>query len=135
MEPEIENRAPNGDIQSRETLPSSEKATPTKSEDGGDVSSREGTPYWRSSSVNMRKMQKMFQNEAEENISSIRAYVTELKEQAAKLHYQKQLLVCQVLELEANEATGHDTMDSEGDISELQKSPATWKSVFVEQRQ
>jgi centromeric protein E len=66
---------------------------------GGDASSREGTPgsgYRRSSSVNMRKMQKMFQNAAEENVRSIRAYVTELKERVAKLQYQKQLLVCQV---------------------------------------
>ncbi|KAK1299029.1 Kinesin-like protein NACK1 [Acorus calamus] len=137
LEPEIENRAPeNGDTQSRETpLPSSEKATPTKSEDGGDVSSREGTPcYRRSSSVNMRKMQKMFQNAAEENIRSIRAYVTELKERVAKLQYQKQLLVCQVLELEANEAAGNEAVDSEEDITEIHRSPATWKSIFWEQR-
>jgi hypothetical protein len=44
----------------------------------------------------MKKMQKMFQNAAEENVRSIRAYVTELKERVAKLQYQKQLLVCQV---------------------------------------
>ncbi|KAF2298666.1 hypothetical protein GH714_024629 [Hevea brasiliensis] len=43
----------------------------------------------------MKKMQKMFQNAAEENVRSIRAYVTELKERVAKLQYQKQLLVCQ----------------------------------------
>lgn len=99
LESEVENRAPKSEnIISHEDLPSSEKATPTKSEDGGEVSSREGTPsgYRRSSSVNMRKMQKMFQNAAEENVRSIRAYVTELKERVAKLQYQKQLLVCQV---------------------------------------
>jgi centromeric protein E len=45
----------------------------------------------------MKKMQRMFQNAAEENVRSIRAYVTELKERVAKLQYQKQLLVCQVL--------------------------------------
>ncbi|KAJ0960177.1 hypothetical protein J5N97_002044 [Dioscorea zingiberensis] len=68
--------------------------------------SKENTPYRPSSSVNMKKMQKMFQNAAEENVRSIRTYVTELKERVAKLQYQKQLLVCQVLELEANEAAG-----------------------------
>lgn len=101
LETEIENRAPeNGDVVVSETLPESERETPTKSEEGGDVSSKEGTPgYRRSSSVNMKKMQKMFQNAAEENVRSIRAYVTELKERVAKLQYQKQLLVCQVEEL------------------------------------
>jgi centromeric protein E len=92
-ESEVENRAPEGDTMSVE---GSEKATPTKSEDG-DMSSRDETPrYRRSSSVNMKKMQRMFQNAAEENVRSIRAYVTELKERVAKLQYQKQLLVCQV---------------------------------------
>lgn len=94
---DVENRAPVfDDGVSNETMPAFEKETPTKSEDGGDVSSKEGTPYRRSSSVNMRKMQKMFQNAAEENVRSIRKYVTELKERVAKLQYQKQLLVCQV---------------------------------------
>lgn len=41
----------------------------------------------------MKKMQKMFKKAAEENIQSIKAYVTELKERVAKLQYQKQLLV------------------------------------------
>ena len=97
-ETEIENRAPeNGAAMPGETpLIATEKDTPTKGEEGGDASSKEGTPYRHSSLVNMRKMQKMFQNAAEENIRSIRAYVTELKERVAKLQYQKQLLVCQV---------------------------------------
>lgn len=71
--------------------------TPSKSEDGN-ISSRDGTSpcHRRSSSVNVRKMQKMFQNAAEENVRSIKSYVTELKERVAKLQYQKQLLVCQV---------------------------------------
>lgn len=95
VEPQIENRAPeNDDNLSIDTLAESEKETPTKSEEGGDFSSKEN--YRRSSSVNMKKMQKMFQNAAEENVRSIRAYVTELKERVAKLQYQKQLLVCQV---------------------------------------
>jgi len=100
LESDIENKAPeNDDNVSTEIHPESEKNTPTKSEEAGDVTSKENTPspgYRRSSSVNMKKMQKMFQNAAEENVRSIRAYVTELKERVAKLQYQKQLLVCQV---------------------------------------
>ena len=98
LEADVENRAPEYDgIVYSEIVVESEKETPTKSEEGGDVSSKEGTPgYQRSSSVNMRKMQKMFQTAAEENVRNIRAYVTELKERVAKLQYQKQLLVCQV---------------------------------------
>ncbi|XP_019167258.1 PREDICTED: kinesin-like protein NACK1 [Ipomoea nil] len=129
LDPEIENRDPEFyDTVSTETLPVSEKETPTKSE------GREGTPYRRSSSVNMRKMQKMFQDAAEENIRSIRAYVTELKERVAKLQYQKQLLVCQVLELEANEAAGY-TLENEENIPEIQESPASWHITFREQMQ
>lgn len=96
LESEVENRTPEENI-SHEVVVTSEKATPPKSEDGGETSSRESTPcHQRSGSVNMRKMQKMFQNAAEENVRSIKAYVTELKERVAKLQYQKQLLVCQV---------------------------------------
>ncbi|XP_076957161.1 kinesin-like protein NACK2 isoform X1 [Bidens hawaiensis] len=51
-------------------------------------------------SVNVKKIQMMFKTAAEDNIQSIKAYVTDLKERVAKLQYQKQLLVCQVLELE-----------------------------------
>lgn len=91
MESDIENKAPEDDI------PESEEVTPARCGDGGDLSSKEGTPgSQRPSSVNMKKMQKMFQNAAEENVRSIKAYVTELKERVAKLQYQKQLLVCQV---------------------------------------
>jgi centromeric protein E len=57
-----------------------------------------GTPK-KNSSVDIRKMQSMFKTAAEENIRSIRAYVTELKERVAKLQYQKQLLVCQVKQI------------------------------------
>ncbi|KAG5536129.1 hypothetical protein RHGRI_023796 [Rhododendron griersonianum] len=133
---EIENRAPeNGAVTPSETPQVSEKDTPTRSEEGGDTSSKEGTPYRRSSSVNMRKMQKMFQNAAEENVRSIRAYVTELKERVAKLQYQKQLLVCQVLELEANEVAGYD-MENDENRTEIQEaSPAAWNVIFREQRQ
>ncbi|XVE64027.1 hypothetical protein DITRI_Ditri07aG0068400 [Diplodiscus trichospermus] len=135
VEPENEeNRPPeDDDIVSKETLPESEKETPVKNEEGGDLSSKEGTPgYRRSSSVNMKKMQKMFQNAAEENVRSIRAYVTELKERVAKLQYQKQLLVCQVLELEANEAAGYNLEDDESEVEEPQ---VAWHVTFKEQRQ
>ncbi|KAG9450516.1 hypothetical protein H6P81_010481 [Aristolochia fimbriata] len=140
LESEPENRAPEADdnvaASNGNHQCGSEKATPTKSEEGGDVSSREGTPcYRRSSSVNMRKMQKMFQNAAEENVRSIRAYVTELKERVAKLQYQKQLLVCQVLELESNEGAGYDAAEDEENANEIERSPASWVSVFHEQRQ
>lgn len=113
MECDIEYRAPESDdtVVHSGTLPVSERDTSTKSEDAGDCSSKEGMPHRRSSSVNMMKMQKMFQNAAEENVWNIRAYVMELKERVAKLQYQKQLLVCQVLELEANEAAGHNIED------------------------
>ncbi|KAF7136003.1 hypothetical protein RHSIM_Rhsim08G0130900 [Rhododendron simsii] len=133
---EIENRAPeNGAVTPSETPQVSEKDTPTRSEEGGDTSSKEGTPYRRSSSVNMRKMQKMFQNAAEENVRSIRAYVTELKERVAKLQYQKQLLVCQVLELEANEVAGYDIENDENRTEIQEASPAAWNVIFRDQRQ
>ncbi|XP_022137277.1 kinesin-like protein NACK1 [Momordica charantia] len=136
LESEIENRAPeNDDVVSSETLLESEKETPTKSEECGDVSSKESTPcYRRSSSVNMKKMQKMFQNAAEENVRSIRAYVTELKERVAKLQYQKQLLVCQVLELEANEAAGNK-LESDENTFEPDDDQVPWHVTFREQRQ
>ncbi|KAL5228977.1 hypothetical protein ABZP36_017242 [Zizania latifolia] len=131
---EVENRAPECDTVSHE---GSEKATPTKSEDTGDISSRDETPrYRRSSSVNMKKMQKMFQNAAEENVRNIRSYVTELKERVAKLQYQKQLLVCQVLELESNEGKTNDMEeDSEENAGSLKDGPDSWDILFKEQMQ
>uniref|UniRef100_A0A6N2LC49 Kinesin-like protein n=1 Tax=Salix viminalis TaxID=40686 RepID=A0A6N2LC49_SALVM len=139
LENEIENRDPyNDDVVASDTLPESEKETHKKNEEeGGDVSSKEGTPvYRRSSSVNMKKMQKMFQNAAEENVRNIRAYVTELKERVAKLQYQKQLLVCQVLELEANEAAGYNIEEEEVEnINEQEEPQVSWHVTFMEQRQ
>uniref|UniRef100_A0A7N2RCX2 Uncharacterized protein n=1 Tax=Quercus lobata TaxID=97700 RepID=A0A7N2RCX2_QUELO len=76
MEYKLENKVP----ENKDALPSSDKlpgpfqATPVK--DGPPASQQ-------SNSVNLKKMQRMFKN-AEENIRSIRAYVTELKEQVAK---------------------------------------------------
>ncbi|CAM8981113.1 unnamed protein product [Rhodiola kirilowii] len=136
VEFDTENRDPeNGINVNNEIVPEQEKQTPGKSEDGGDTPSKDGTPpcYQRSSSVNMKKMQKMFQNAAEENVRSIRAYVTELKERVAKLQYQKQLLVCQVLELEANEAAGHN-IEEEG-MPCIDETHVSWHISFKDQRQ
>ncbi|GAB2289854.1 Kinesin-like protein nack1 [Dionaea muscipula] len=135
VECELENRAPQkgDDVVGTAASLKSEQATPNKSEDG-DISSKESSGYRRSSSVNMRKMQKMFQNAAEENVRSIRAYVTELKERVAKLQYQKQLLVCQVLELEANEAAGYD-IENNDDTYEANEPDLSWSETFREQRQ
>ncbi|GLJ13875.1 hypothetical protein SUGI_0221700 [Cryptomeria japonica] len=131
---ENENTPPKNNIMT--TPQGSQKSTPTKSEDGDGVSSREGTPsHRRSSSVNIKKMQNMFKTAAEENIQSIRAYVTELKERVAKLQYQKQLLVCQVLELEENAdmeegRSGEDEVEMDIPL----QSPSTRRSFFKEQQ-
>lgn len=96
---ETENRVPESNtmVSSNSLTEQSEYSTPLKNDrNRNHVSSREGTPASRANSVNVKKMQRMFKNAAEENIRSIRAYVTELKERVAKLQYQKQLLVCQV---------------------------------------
>lgn len=119
---EIENRAP----EDNGSTPRSRKGTPPKTERNS-VSSREGTPSRQANSVDVKKMQRMFKNAAEENIRSIRAYVTELKERVAKLQYQKQLLVCQVLEMEANE-TSTDESDS------IVESPMPWHLRFEDER-
>lgn len=120
---DIENKAPDGND------PVSTATTPKTDEKDNCVSSKEDTPNSRrSNSVNVKKMQKMFKTAAEENIRSIRAYVTELKERVAKLQYQKQLLVCQVLELEANEASSTDEMDG------VEQSPLSWQLMFEDQR-
>nr|AMS24224.1 kinesin 7-IIc protein [Marsilea vestita] len=78
-----------------------------------DLSSKENTAHKRNNSVDIKKMQSMFKTAAEENIRSIRAYVMELKEKVAKLQYQKQLLVCQVLELESNAACAEEEEDDD----------------------
>ncbi|KAF2304216.1 hypothetical protein GH714_028602 [Hevea brasiliensis] len=129
------------------------KATSLKSNKSGScTSSREGTPNLPSNSVNVKKMQRMFKNAAEENVLSIRTYVTKLKERVAKLKCQKQLPVHQeqielvmsswihhkpnliiyisyldpVLELEANEAA---TVEADAD-----QSPMPWHLLFEDQR-
>ncbi|KAM7256058.1 hypothetical protein ACFE04_011799 [Oxalis oulophora] len=134
MECEIENKVPesNSEFVSRvNATPRSVRTTPSKlGGTGSNLSSREGTPVTtrQSNSVNVKKIQKMFKNAAEENIRSIRTYITELKERVAKLQYQKQLLVCQVLELEeANEASTDDMDTSD-------ESPLPWPLMFEHQR-
>ncbi|KAL0426745.1 UNVERIFIED_CONTAM: Kinesin-like protein NACK2 [Sesamum latifolium] len=130
VEHEIENRAPerNNVISGLEAI-ARQKRTPNGVESCS-ISTRENSPAQKqSSSINMRKMQKMFKKAAEDNIQSIKAYVTELKERVAKLQYQKQLLVCQVLELEeANEASSSD----EAEIIDQPHLP--WSVVFEDQR-
>ncbi|KAG8376271.1 hypothetical protein BUALT_Bualt09G0045900 [Buddleja alternifolia] len=119
MENEIENRAPERNIVVSGTANSGETCS---------ISSREKiSAQKQSSSINVKKMQKMFKKATEDNIQSIKAYVTELKERVAKLQYQKQLLVCQVLELEANEASSDET-------EIIDQSPMPWNVVFEAQR-
>ncbi|MCO5612995.1 hypothetical protein L7F22_067268 [Adiantum nelumboides] len=91
----------------------------------GNVSLKENTvttTHRRNNSVDIKKMQSMFKTAAEENINSIRAYVMELKERVAKLQYQKQLLVCQVLELEAN---GSITEEDDTDLVRMDEESYT----------
>ncbi|KAM7513495.1 hypothetical protein LguiA_003078 [Lonicera macranthoides] len=124
LECESENRAP----ESNNCVSGGENNTVTTPRSNR-VSLREGTPSsQQQNSVNVKKMQKMFKTAAEENIRSIKAYVTELKERVAKLQYQKQLLVCQVLELEANEEVTND------DVNMVDQSPMSWHLVFEDQR-
>ncbi|KAF6139814.1 hypothetical protein GIB67_009661 [Kingdonia uniflora] len=105
------------------------KATPPMGDGDGDgMSSRENTPGSRKpNSVKLKKIQEMFKNAAEDNIRSISTYVTDLKERVAKLQYQKQLLVCQVLELEDNKGSGYET-------SVPEYCPIPWHLVFEDQR-
>lgn len=101
MDYETENKVP----QNNDAMPSDDitmsgrfKSTPPKSDENGPrKSSKERSPAAPQSSVNVKKMQRMFKNAAEENIRSIRTYVTELKERVLKLQYQKNLLLCQVM--------------------------------------
>ncbi|CAM6072154.1 unnamed protein product [Sphagnum tenellum] len=122
--------------------PQKSAASPAKS---GEISSSQcskespGGAHKRSNSVDIRKMQNMFKTAAEENIKSIRAYVTELKERVAKLQYQKQLLVCQVLELEANDRVNEESeVGEDPGVNDLVlhpgQSPACWKTRFEQQR-
>ncbi|KAL8503198.1 hypothetical protein ACS0TY_022085 [Phlomoides rotata] len=116
MDREIENRTPKRTFNNEEncaTLLKENISTPKQS-----------------SSINVKKMHKMFKKATEDNIQSIKSYVTELKERVAKLQYQKQLLVCQVLELEeVNEVSSDDDAEIIG-----KSSPMPWNVVFEEKR-
>nr|GMC53942.1 kinesin-like protein NACK2 [Ipomoea batatas] len=115
---EVENKAPED----------SEEFHDQRSKESSYISSAKGTPDSKqSNSVSVKKMQRMFKKATEDNIRNIKAYVTELKERVAKLQYQKQLLVCQVLELEANDAAIEQT-------EFVDQSPASWHLIFEDQR-
>ncbi|ESQ37568.1 hypothetical protein EUTSA_v10002392mg [Eutrema salsugineum] len=125
-----ENKAPESNVVSANLVSVSFGATPPKRDDNRSrTPSREGTPVSRqANSVDIKRMKRMFKNAAEENIRSIKDYVTGLKERVAKLQYQKQLLVCQVLDLEANETAAA----SESDATD--ESQMDWPLCFEEQR-
>ncbi|XP_068658421.1 kinesin-like protein KIN-7A [Aristolochia californica] len=112
-EREIENRDPEND-----GLVQHIDATPTKGNSNDGAFSGDNTPgNGQSSSVSVKKMQKMFKNAFENNYQSIKAYVVDLKERIEKLRYQKELLVSRVLALEANEDVecemeAHDSLSS-----------------------
>ncbi|KAI5055753.1 hypothetical protein GOP47_0029274 [Adiantum capillus-veneris] len=63
--------------------------------------------------------------QAEENIRSVHAYVSDLKERVAKLQYQKQLLASRVVELERSENTEEEPVNLA-----LPSSPNRWESEF-----
>ncbi|KAL5995781.1 hypothetical protein ACLOJK_025851 [Asimina triloba] len=111
----IENRVPGND---GVALRESTKVTPTETDS-------EGISSHQSGSVTIRKIHKMFKTATEENMRSIKAYVTDLKERVAKLHFQKQILVRKVLELE-------DEDDYDDELPE--DSVASWPSEFEDLR-
>ncbi|KAK9948156.1 hypothetical protein M0R45_003744 [Rubus argutus] len=133
MDYEIENKLP----ENNDAMPCDDtsmswrcKVTPPKSDENGTrKSSKERSPAAPQSSVNVKKMQRMFKNAAEENIRSIRAYVTELKERVLKLQYQKNLLLCQVISMEEDKEAGIDETDK---IDE--SLPLAWHLTFEEDR-
>ncbi|BBN03706.1 centromeric protein E [Marchantia polymorpha subsp. ruderalis] len=120
--------------------PAQKQRTPGKghmAEDGQGTLNSKDSMYRRSNSVDIRKMQNLFKTAAEDNIKSIRAYVTELKERVAKLQYQKQLLVCQVLELEANTNNDEEAVEEEPHVEVapvVPWSPSAWRKQYEKQR-
>ncbi|KAL7611308.1 hypothetical protein Lser_V15G12088 [Lactuca serriola] len=73
------------------------------------------------SKPNLKKIQMMSKTIGEDNIQSIKTYVTELKERVSKLQYQKQLLVCQAFEVEeANDGGGGGASDETDFVEEME---------------
>ncbi|KAL7608342.1 hypothetical protein Lser_V15G12756 [Lactuca serriola] len=73
------------------------------------------------SKPNLKKIQMMSKTTGEDNIQSIKTYVTELKERVSKLQYQKQLLVCQAFEVEeANDGGGGGASDETDFVEEME---------------
>ncbi|XP_042031676.1 kinesin-like protein NACK2 isoform X1 [Salvia splendens] len=131
MEHDIENRTPerNGVFSGADSTPR-QKRISNADENYGSALRENMSAKKQSSSINVKKMQRMFKQATEDNIQSIKSYIIELKERVAKLQYQKQLLVCQVLELEeANEALTEDEAERV-DIS----SPMPWNTVIFEEK-
>lgn len=102
------------------------------------LSLRDGSIVTRTDSfVDIKQVHNMLKATAQENIRGIRAYVTELKERVAKLQYQKQLLACQVTELEKNghvlddQNVNHITLN---DSPRPVESPSSWALDFEKQR-
>ncbi|VVB04828.1 unnamed protein product [Arabis nemorensis] len=126
-----ENKAPESNVVSANpaSVVSFGETPPKRDDNSCRTPSREGTPESRqANSVDLKRMNRMFKNAAEENIRNIKAYVTGLKERVAKLQYQKQLLVCQVLELETNETAAASEFDASDE------SQMDWPLCFEEQR-
>eukprot|EP00250_Pteridium_aquilinum_P022774 c25688_g1_i1 orf=163-3195(-) len=131
-----ENNPPNSARESKFSMvPGNQRQTSLRKKQDGEagMSNKESTPrHQKTNSLDLKKMQSMFKTAAEENIRSIRAYVTELKERVAKLQYQKQLLVCQVLELEANGAATEE--DDEDDCVSVDEQTTPSTAHFPEDR-
>nr|KAJ0217919.1 hypothetical protein LSAT_V11C300121390 [Lactuca sativa] len=70
------------------------------------------------SKPNLKKIQMMSNTTGEDNIQSIKTYVTELKERVSKLQYQKQLLTFEVEE--ANDGGGGGASDETDFVEEME---------------
>ncbi|KAH7365814.1 hypothetical protein KP509_18G047600 [Ceratopteris richardii] len=138
-----ENNPPNSLMESRFVVSHKQKPSGNKKEHELHEFDSKSTPrHQKTNSLDLKKMQSMFKTAAEQNIRSIRAYVEDLKERVAKLQYQKQLLVCQVLELEANASTIDEEeedadmicMDDAAFAAVTSPIPQDWPSRFQKQR-
>ncbi|KAL1532933.1 Kinesin-like protein nack2 [Salvia divinorum] len=131
MKHDIENRTPeiNGVVSGADSTPR-KKRNSNADENYGSALRENMSAQKQSSSINVNKMQRMFKQATEDHIQSIKSYVIELKERVAKLQYQKQLLVCQVLELEeVNEASTEDEAETVDKFS-----PMPWNTIIFEEK-